>query len=1177
MKPMKDNNSIFPVDKKIRSFIGALSDHQGRCICEGLSDSQSAYLLSYGVRHLDEPALILVLPTLADCEKLSEDLGFYLGPGMPETVIFPPYNILPFKRLSYHSETAARRLRILYEAASGSRPLIVLMPVETLLQRLIPRRVLTDYAELLMINEEIDRDGLIEKLHAGGYTPVALVEEPGEYSVRGGIIDIFSPMYPDPVRVELFGDMVESIRFFSAATQRKLRHADEAVILPATEAVLGKAELSVAIRRIREHSETFGLSGKHREKIVERICRQGHFPGMESLLPLFYEQTDTVFDYVPDAFRWMIFNPGELEKTALEKENQAARNYLTACGEDRICVDPERLYIPWTAAKARLAERSGVVFKPLALSGSDEDGAVRISFDLQDNSTISAKLLGERKQDEILRPLAEWVNEKQAAGLMTVLVCGTRSQADRLRSLLAPYAIDARMTDAPFPGIRRRGGVVIALGAPSAGFVWEEERLALMVEKEIFGAKSRPRREKKRKFDVQTDFIDFGELNAGDLVVHIEHGIGVYRGLEKLTIERAVNDYLLIEYQGGDKLYIPVDRLDMVQKYVGIDGIEPVIDKMGGKTWQKVKAKTEKSVEKIAGELLGLYAARKVMPGHKFSPPDRYYADFETGFPYEETPDQVDAITDVNEDMESKIPMDRLICGDVGYGKTEVALRAAFKAVEDGKQVAVLVPTTLLAEQHFTTFTDRFSRYPVIIDCLSRFRSRKEQCGIVERMKTGRSDIIIGTHRLLQKDIVFKDLGLIVIDEEQRFGVKHKEKLKKMRSTVDVLSMTATPIPRTLHMSLLGVRDISVIQTPPEFRRSIISYISEFDPAVIVEAVGKEIARGGQIFFVHNNIHTIWNMARYLQSLIPEVRLGVAHGRLAENELEAVMFRFLNNEIDMLVCTTIIESGLDIPNANTMIINRADRFGLAQIYQLRGRVGRSDEQAYAYLFVPKEAALTRDAYKRLKVLMEHTDLGAGFQIAMNDLKIRGGGAALGVAQSGKIAAVGYDMFLKLLADAVARLKGQTVVEKLEPEINVPLSVFIPESYITDIDQRMLAYRRLSKMTELREVADFKAELIDRYGEPPDEAKNLLLKIMLRILAIKAGVKKLDLNENLMYFTFSEPHQKHPLKILDLVASQPSDFLFTADNTLRVRLKSGGWGALLAQSKNILIRIHEHVN
>jgi len=615
----------------------------------------------------------------------------------------------------------------------------------------------------------------------------------------------------------------------------------------------------------------------------------------------------------------------------------------------------------------------------------------------------------------------------------------------------------------------------------------------------------------------------------------------------------------------------------MVQKYMGVDGVMPVIDKMGGKSWQRIRAKAKKSVEKIARDLLALYASRKVVEGYAFAPMDKYYQDFEAGFPYEETPDQIKTIDDVLNDMESTLPMDRLICGDVGYGKTEVALRAAFKAVNDGKQVAVLVPTTILAEQHFKTFSERFERYPVIIECLSRFRTRKQQQDILSRLKEGKADIVIGTHRLVQKDVMFKDLGLAVIDEEQRFGVKHKEKLKKMRKNVDVLSMTATPIPRTLHMSLMGVRDISTIQTPPGQRQAIISYISEFDPVIVTEAIRKEMDRKGQVFFVHNNINTIWNIAKYLKELVPEVRFAVAHGRLSESELEKAMLQFLNKEIDLLICTTIVESGLDIPNANTIIINRADRFGLAQIYQLRGRVGRSDEQAYAYLFISKEAVLTREAEKRLRVLMDHSGLGAGFQIAMNDLKIRGGGSALGVSQSGHIAAVGYDMFLKLMEETISGLKGETVVEKLEPEINVPMSVFIPESYIIDADQRLVAYRRLSKMTQLKDVADFKEELSDRYGKLPQEATNLLLKIMLKILSVQAGVKKLDITAKMLFLSFSELHLKRPFGVHDIVDKNKDLYEFLPNNRLKVRLQGNGIGMMIAQSRNILKEIAGYVN
>ena len=668
-----------------------------------------------------------------------------------------------------------------------------------------------------------------------------------------------------------------------------------------------------------------------------------------------------------------------------------------------------------------------------------------------------------------------------------------------------------------------------------------------------------------------------GDLKDGDLVVHTEHGIGQYEGLVKLSMNGSTNDFLLITYKGEDKLYLPVDRMSMVQKYVGVDGITPVLARMGGASWNRVKERVKKSTEKIAGELLALYAARKVESGYAFKSPDGYFRDFEAGFAYEETPDQLKAIDAVVQDMEHAMPMDRLICGDVGYGKTEVALRAAFLAVNSGKQVAVLVPTTVLAEQHFATFSSRLTNYPVNVASLSRFRSKNDQRKIVEDLVAGRVDIVVGTHRLLQKDVAFKDLGLVILDEEQRFGVKDKEKLKELRQTVDVLALTATPIPRTLHMSLMGVRDISIISTPPEHRQAIITYISKLDDAIIAKAIREELKRGGQIFFVHNNIHSIWTYAKRLQKLVPEVRLDVAHGRLKADELERAMFEFVNREIDMLVCTTIIGSGLDIPAANTILVNRADMFGLAQMYQLRGRVGRASEQAYAYLFIPEESRLSRDAQKRLKVLMEYSDLGSGFQIAMSDLRIRGGGTILGDAQSGHIAAVGYDMFLKLMANSMAELKGEPVVEELEPEINVTMSAYIPETYVPDINQRLMVYRRLARMLSLEEIADFKAELTDRFGSLPSEATNLLLKIMLKVLAIQAGVKRLDLTGQNLSLSFSELHQKNPFGIVDMITAAKGPYSLTPNHVFKARLSHNSGDSLLAQSRNILKEIALRVN
>ncbi|MCG8618527.1 MAG: transcription-repair coupling factor, partial [Desulfobacterales bacterium] len=744
------------------------------------------------------------------------------------------------------------------------------------------------------------------------------------------------------------------------------------------------------------------------------------------------------------------------------------------------------------------------------------------------------------------------------------------AQVKRLVSLLAPYGISPAPCGSFGEFLEQRPGLYLMTGHVTSGFIVEDENLALLTEDEIFG-KKRIRRRKTTGRDLKTELIAPEELKNGDIVVHLEHGVGRYEGLCSLTVSGISQDFILLVYQDDDKLYLPVDRMEMIGKYVGVDGYTPVLDKIGSKSWVKSKAKAKAEVEKMAADLLDLYAKRRVNKGFSFSRPDNYYNDFEASFPYEETRDQLRAIDDVHLDMEKDTPMDRLVCGDVGYGKTEVAIRAAFKAVNDGKQVALVVPTTILAEQHLHTFRERFKNYPVTIECLSRFRSRKEQTDILKRTCAGQVDIVIGTHRLLQKDVDFSSLGLLVIDEEQRFGVKHKEVLKKKRSTVDVLSLSATPIPRTLHLSLTGMRDISVITTPPAARQPIISYISKYEDAIVGDAVKREIARGGQVFFVHNNIKTIFKTAENLQTIIPDAKIGVAHGRLSEAELEKVMLQFVNNEINLLVCTTIIESGLDIPSANTMIINKAERFGLSQIYQLRGRIGRGDNQAYAYLFISDESRLTKDAKKRLAALMEHRDLGSGFQIAMKDLQIRGAGTALGASQSGHIAAVGYDMFLKLLDQAVKDIKGEDVLDPLDPEINASMSSGFPEAYIESVEQRLTLYRRLSRLSSVSDISDMKQELIDRYGKLPKPAENMLLKIMLRIYAIKAGVKRLDLSPNTLTLEFSLPHMHKPVDQLVRHLDKTAEYKFVKKESIRITLgrKRNNISRALLETKQIL--------
>jgi len=1159
------------------TLIEKLSERDRGIECIGFSGSDKAYLISKIYRQLGRSILIIV-SSAKEGERLIEDLVFFSGNSDVPILFFPPYNILPFKFLTYHNETAGQRVSVLYRLLETSFPAIVVTTVDALLQKIVPKQEINRYAELVIAGEEIDRDALIAKLIAGGYARTAIVEEPGDFCVRGGIVDIFSPLYPDPLRVEFYGDLVESIRFFSASTQRKIKDMDEAVILPAKEVILDETSLPQIISRIRVLASELEVPVTHARSIIDKIRNDGELPGIESLIPIIYPQLDTLFDYMPQDSLVVTINPEELEKVAKETEARITINFNSSRAEKKLCVEPRQIYLEWSRAATSISERKALVFKMLDVLKSENQNqadAYRFNPPIGNNTDLSMEIKNSREKEQLLRPLVKWLTTQQESGFTTLAVCRTQSQAARLDSLLVPYGLQAIPASAFSEIGDDKGKIYICIGQVSSGFVWPAESLAVITDDEIFGM--RHHRRKAPKSGPSPHFLELQELKQDDLIVHDDHGIGQYGGLVKLSVEGITNDFLAIYYKGGDKLYLPVDRMSIVQKYMGVDGVVPTLDTLGGKSWERVKARVKKSAEKIAGELLKLYARRNVEQGHAFSPIDSDVKEFEAGFAYEETKDQLKAIEDVIHDMQNPTPMDRLVCGDVGYGKTEVALRASFLTVNDGKQVAMLVPTTILAEQHYATFCGRFEHYPVNVACLSRFRPPRVQRAIIDDLKTGKIDIVIGTHRLLQKDVAFNDLGLLVLDEEQRFGVKHKEKLKRLKSSVDVLALTATPIPRTLHLSLVGVRDISIISTPPEYRKSIITYISEFDDALIAEAIRKELRRQGQIFFVHNNIQSIDRIAGKLKRLVPEVRLDVAHGRMDEGKLEQVMFFFMNKEIDLLVCTTIIESGLDITSANTIIVNRADRFGLAQMYQLRGRVGRGDEQAYAYLLIPHESLLGKDAQKRLKVLMEHRDLGAGFQIAMSDLKIRGGGTILGASQSGHIAAVGYDMFLKLMESAVVEVKGEIRLEPLEPEINVNLSAYLAETYIPDIDQRMSAYRRLANMKEIQQISDFKTEMIDRFGPLTPEASNLLLKIVLKVLAKKAGVSRLDLTANKLILQFSESHLRNPAGMVEMITAAPQRFELSPEYVLKARLEAHNLNTQLAQAKILLKEIAQRVN
>jgi transcription-repair coupling factor (superfamily II helicase) len=1140
-------------DASIDDLVEMTEQDGGAVESVGLTGSSAAYCLARLYSHR-RCSILVVVPELKDAQSFMSDMRFFLESGRESLLFFPPYDIVPFKAVSYNPETAAHRISTLYRLITEDGPKVLITTIGALAQKIVPKGVLSAFPEIIMPAEDVDRNQLIDRLISGGYAKTSIVEEYGDMAVRGSLIDLFSPLYPDPVRIEFFGDTVESIRAFSARSQQSIRPLKEAVILPASEAIIPFHQTEEINGRIRSLARQLEVPFAGITDTCEQISARQQFPGIGGFLPLIYPEMDNLIDYLTRDFIPALVDAAAIEKRGKKAEEAVTESYLACRSKGSLCVEPELCYQSCEDAVGSLRDHGrALVFRELSVSG---EATRSCGFRVEKNEEVSQELRSSKGYEHVLRPLVDWIKNRHDRGCVPTAVCADQKGAERIEALLGPYGINTFAGDLSFKESPGSGGMLRILpGRLSSGFVWEKESVAIITEKEMFGPKRR--RSKPEAPCLKTGLIAFEDLKEGDLTVHIEHGIGRYDGLVKLELNHYVNDFILIKYQGNDRLYLPVDRLHNLQKYRGVEGVVPRLDRLGGRSWERVKEKVKKSVEKTAKDLLQLYAWRKVQKGFAFSADDAYFEQFEMAFEYEETPDQARCIDEVLADMERETPMDRLVCGDVGYGKTEVAMRAAFKAVCDNKQVALLVPTTVLLEQHIMTFNERFKRYPVIVEGLSRFRSPKQQKEILARLGKGKIDLIVGTHRLLQKGVVFKDLGLIIIDEEQRFGVKHKEKLKKMCRHADVLALSATPIPRTLHMSMTGIRDLSVIMTPPERRYPIKTYISRFDDAVIAEAIMRERNRGGQIFFVHNNITSIWNMARYIQNLAPDARIGVAHGRLDEKALEKVMFRFIQREIDLLVCTTIIESGLDIPSANTIMINRADKFGLAQMYQLRGRVGRGEDQAYAYLFIPGESAITKKAQKRLRVLMEHDRLGAGFQIAFNDLQIRGGGSILGTSQSGRIAAVGYEMYLQLMEEAMHEIKGEPIEKAFEPEINIGLSAFLPEEYISDIDQRLACYKRLSRMTESGEPDRFRRELADRYGPLPEEAKNLMEKIGLKVLARKARIINLDLSAEWVVLTFDQDHHADADKIINMVNSYPENIRVTPDMCLKARLPFKG--------------------
>jgi transcription-repair coupling factor (superfamily II helicase) len=1063
----------------------------------GLRGSAAALCLARAVSERPQP-VVVTLPSGAEAEAFAADVRFYIGDaplGSPlarRVHHLPAPEVPPFESVSPTRETVAARMEGLYHLVQTPAPVVV-TSAQAWMQRCLPRAAFDEGVTYVVRGESVPPDALVTRLVDWGYHRVPLVQDPGDLALRGGILDVFPAGYERPLRLEFAGDTVETLRAFDVASQRSLDGVEEVLLLPVREYALSRLGPEAA-RRIDARAAELGLARQERRDLVEAVRTGLVLPGLEELLPYLYDEPATLADYVPPGALLWNQEAGAVEAAVETAWIQLGSQAAAAAADGRFHPPLEALYVRPSAWRTAIASRPRVESEMLdAVDG----GALRATTYATEGLALRTAPGADGPLAAVAARLAAWERD----GTRLVLVGATASQRDRIVALLGGHRLAIAASGARFPQALSARDPVALVGELTRGAWLPEDRLAIVTESEIFGERRQVRRGRRER---PVDFLSsLAELKPNDYVVHVDHGIAVYRGLRHMQVADTEGDYLHLEYAGADRLYLPVDRIDLVQRYVSADGAAPSLDKLGGTSWERVKAKTRESLLAMARELVELYAAREAHGRTGYGESDGLAAEFAARFAFEETPDQQRAIDDVFADLGREKPMDRLICGDVGYGKTEVAMRAAWVVVLAGRQVAVLVPTTVLAQQHLETFRARFEGTPVTVEMLSRFRSTAENRATLERVASGQVDIVIGTHRLLQRDVTFRQLGLLIVDEEHRFGVKAKERIRQLKPTADVLTLTATPIPRTLNMALSGIRDLSVIETPPVDRLAIRTYVTRHDEGVIRDAVVRELGRGGQVFFVHNRVENIAGVARRLGEIVPEARIAVAHGQMAERELERTMLDFMHGKTNVLVCSAIVESGLDIPTANTMIINRADTFGLAQLYQLRGRIGRSHHRAYAYLLIPGEHLITPDAQKRLRVLQELDDLGGGFRLAAHDLELRGAGNLLGKQQSGHIAAVGLELYTHMLEQAVRELRGEPTETDIEPELQLGITAYIPETYISDVSQRLMVYKRMAGIRGVPDLDAIAAELVDRYGPIPP-----LVDTLLRVMELRRWLKDL---------------------------------------------------------------------
>lgn len=1120
--------------------------------------SSRIYQISQWLSQKAAPKLVIVVADVKRAYFWQEQLQFLMKNNQNGQV-FHPLDILPYYQLSPNPDIILKRLEFLYAQRKNQ---VLIVPQKALSRKTLPQDVFFKTQSAFYKGQELEIKQLSQSLVSAGYENTFFVEQPGQFAVRGGIIDIFSPAYDLPARIELFGDEIESLRFFDSEKQKSLQAVDNFVVISAREILFGHQPNYKNI--LKKRCDAHDFNKLERYKIIEAIENQRYFHGIESFIDFFYDfSAQSLLDYL-DKDSVFFFEERESLLNQHDQFLSELEGYRQKSTSIEKIIAPSEIFLSASELNQKLEN-----FETYEWQTSHPK-----SFDFHqtqiniDDQPIDPKIIHNPDQalkiKELGHQIQNWLSQKQ----QVILVCQTQTSLERLRDLLASELEDKILVESFAKGFDfnsyQKHYLFLVIGKLATSFGLSQQNQVWLSEKEIFSKQTTLKKQTKKR----EVFQDISELNPGDYVVHEEFGVGRYEGLTNLKLGNYQQDFLLLTYQGGDKLYVPVYKLNLIAHYRFSEGLKPALDKLGTTKWAKIRERVKKATRKLARELLKMQAYRQTRPGFAFEPYTLEIEKFEESFVFEETPDQLEAIRAVYDDMQKPKPMDRLICGDVGFGKTEVALRAAYKAVLNGKQVAILVPTTVLAIQHFETFDERFKNFGVNVALISRFQTQSQAKQIIEKLKQGKIDILVGTHRLLSRDVRFFDLGLLVIDEEHRFGVAQKEKIKKLKQSVDVLTLTATPIPRTLDSTYTQMRDLSLMETPPIDRMAIRTYTTEWNDGLIQKAIENEIKRDGQVFFVHNRVQSIEKTTTRLQKLLPKVRFRFAHGQMEAEELENIMLDFMHHQFDVLVCTTIIESGLDIPRANTMLINRADHMGLAQLYQLRGRVGRSNLRAYCYLIVPEKELMTRDAQKRLDVLKRFTSLGSGIKIASYDLEIRGAGNLLGAEQSGHIHSVGYDMYLKLLEEAIYWVRNQQEKLSFEPEILLPIDASIPQSLVGDDSLRLKLYRDLSRIQTMEECGEIQSVWQDQFGVLPSSMQHLIDLVRLKIKAKESGIVWLKANKDWVDLKFHAQFEDKLTSVVGRVSQDLENYRF---------LKDGGFGFRLKKQKNITDQICDELD